>query len=322
MSRSLSAALAACVLAGAASAAAAQDYPSRPVRVVVPFSSGGPAELVARLVGQKLAEYYGQQFIIDTRGGGGGTIGVDIAAKSAPDGYTLLLHTVGHAIAPALYSKLPYDAEKDLVPVALANNTQLLMIVHTSVPAKTVQDLIALARAKPKGINYASSGSGGISHLAVHLFATMAGIQMTHVPYKGMAPGLADVVAGQVQMVTPDPAVALPHVKSGRVVPLGLTGTKRIPAAPQIPTIAEAGVPGYEVAVWYGFFAPRGTPRPVIDRIHAGVVKAMASPDIRDRYVNEGGDVTVRGPEDFAAMMRVEFAKWAKVVKDSGVRID
>jgi tripartite-type tricarboxylate transporter receptor subunit TctC len=302
--------------------ALAQDYPTRPVRVVVPFAPGGPAELIARLVGQKLAESFGQQFIIDTRGGGGGTIGADIVAKAAPDGHTLLLHTVGHVIAPSLYRKLPYDAESDLLPIALANNTQLLMIVHTSVPAKSVQDLIALARAKPRQLTYASSGNGGISHLAVHLFLTMTGAEMTHVPYKGMGPGLADVVAGQVNMVTPDPTVALPHVRSGRVVPLGLTGAKRIPVAPQIPTIAESGVPGYEVGVWYGFFAPRGTHRAVIEKMHAGVVKAMASPEIRDRYVNEGADVAVRGPAEFASFLRSEFAKWSKVVKDSGVKID
>ena len=303
------------------SAATAQDYPHRPVRVVVPFSPGGPAELIARLVGQKLGEQTGQQFIVDPRGGGGGTIGVEIVSKAAPDGYTLLLHTVGHAISPSLYSKLPYDAPRDFAPIALAYTSQLMLIVHTSVPAKSVKELIALAKAKPKQLTYASSGSGGISHLAAHLFTTMAGIQMTHVPYKGMGPGLADVVAGQVNMVTPDPAVALPHVKSGRVVPLGLT-SKRIPAAPEIPTIAEAGVPGYEVSVWYGFLAPRGTPKPVIGRIHRGVVQAMASPDIRNRYVNEGADVTVLGPDEFATLLRGEFAKWSKVVKDSGVRID
>jgi tripartite-type tricarboxylate transporter receptor subunit TctC len=309
------------IIAGFAGMAAAQDYPQRPVRVVVPFSAGGPAELIARLVGQKLTEQTGQQFIVDARGGGGGTIGVEIVSKSAPDGYTLLLHTVGHAITPSLYRKLPYDAARDFVPIAIAYTSQLMMIVHPSVPAKSVQDLVALARAKPGQLTYASSGNGGISHLAMHLFTTMAGVQMTHVPYKGMAPGLADVVAGQVNVVTPDPAVALPHVKSGRVVPLGLTA-KRIPAAPQIPTIAEAGVPGYEVAVWYGFLAPRGTPRPVIDRIHRGVVQAMASSDIRDRYLNEGADVAVRGPQEFETLLRGEFAKWSKVVKDSGVRID
>ncbi len=316
------AAIATIAAAALTSMAAAQDYPTRPVRVVVPFSAGGPAELVARLTGQKLAEQLGQQFIIDARGGGGGTIGVEIVSKAAPDGYTLLLHTVGHVITPALYRKLPYDATKDFAPIALAYTSQLMMIVHPSVPVKTVKDLIGLARAKPNQINYASSGNGGISHLAVHLFQTMAGIQMTHVPYKGMAPGLADVVGGQVQMVTPDPAVAMPHVKSGRVVPLALTGSKRIPAAPQIPTIAEAGVPGYEVVVWYGYLTPRGTPRSVIERLHGGVVKAMPSPEIRDRYLNDGADVNVRGPEDFGALLRIEFDKWAKVVKDSGVRID
>lgn len=300
----------------------AQSYPTHPVRIVVPFTAGGPAELLARLIGQKLAENFGQQFIIDTRGGGGGTIGVDIVAKAPADGYTLLLHTVGHTIAPGLYRKLPYDAGKDFAPVAIANTTQLLLIVHASVPAKTVQELIALARAKPRQINYASSGTGGISHLAGHLFVTMAGIELIHVPYKGMAPALTDVVAGQVQMVMPDPAVALPQVRGGKVVALGLTGTKRIPAMPQIPTIAEAGLPGYAVPVWYGILAPAGTPRPVVDKLHAGIVKAMESPDLRDRLLGEGGDATVVGPQEFAAIIRSDLVKWARVVKDSGVQLD
>ena len=300
----------------------AQDYPNRPIRVVVPFTAGGPAEIIARLTGQKMTEQFRQPFVIDTRGGGGGTIGVDIVAKAAPDGYTLLLHTVGHVIAPGLYRKLPYDAEKDFAPIAIANTTQLMLLTHTSVPAKTVQELVALARSKPKQINFASSGSGGISHLAGHLFLTMTGIELTHVPYKGMAPGLTDVVAGQVQMVFPDPAVALPHVRAGRVNALGVTGTKRVPSAPNIPTIAEAGVPGYEVPVWYGYLAPRGTPRAIIDKVHAGVVKAMASADVRERYLSEGGDAAVRGPAEFTALIRSELPKWAKVVKEAGVRID
>jgi tripartite-type tricarboxylate transporter receptor subunit TctC len=300
----------------------AQTYPSRPVRVVVPFTAGGPAEIIARLVGQKLTEQYQQQFIIDLRGGGGGTIGTDIVAKAAPDGYTLLLHTMGHVVAPGLYQKLPYDADKDFAPIAIANTTQLMLIAHTSVPAKSVQELIALARAKPRQLNFASSGSGGISHLAGHLFLTMTGIELTHVPYKGMGPALTDVVAGQLQMVFPDPAVALPHVRAGRVNALGVTSTKRVPSAPNVPTIAESGVPGYDVPVWYGYLAPRGTPRALVDKLHSGIAKAMANPELRERFTNDGGDVTVRGPEEFAAQIRKELPKWAKVVKDAGVRID
>lgn len=300
----------------------AQDYPNRPVRVVVPFSAGGPAEIIARVTTQKMTGEMRQPFVIDTRGGGGGTIGVDIVAKATPDGYTLLLHTIGHVIAPGLYRKLPYDAEKDFAPIAIANTTQLMLVVHPSMPVKTLQDLITLARAKPGQLNFASSGSGGISHLAAHLFQSMTQIEMIHVPYKGMAPGLTDVVAGQVQMVFPDPAVALPHVRAGRLNALGTTGAKRVPSAPSIPTIAEAGVPGYEVPVWYGFLAPRGTPRAIIDKVHQGVVKAMASKDLNERFTGEGGDATVRGPEAFAALIRSELPKWAKVVKDSGVRID
>ena len=300
----------------------AQDYPTRPVRVVVPFTAGGPAEILARLVGQKMTEQYRQQFIIDLRGGGGGTIGVDIVAKAAPDGYTLLMHTIGHVIAPGLYRRLPYDADKDFAPIAIANTTQLMLIAHTSVPAKSVQELIALARAKPKQINFASSGNGGISHLAGHLFMTMTGIELTHVPYKGMGPALTDVVAGQLHMVFPDPAVALPHVRAGRVNALGVTGTKRVPSAPNVPTIAESGLPGYDVPVWYGYLAPRGTPRAIIDKLHTDIAKAMASPEIRERITSDGGDAAVKGPDEFATLIRAELVKWAKVVKDAGVRID
>lgn len=302
--------------------ALAQDYPSRPVRVVVPFAAGGPAEIIARLTTQKMAEEMKQPFVIDTRGGGGGTIGMEIVAKAVPDGYTLMCHTIGHVIAPGLYRKLPFDTEKDFAPIAVANTTQLMLVTHPSVQAKSVKELIALARAKPKLLTYASSGSGGISHLAGHLFSSMAGIELLHVPYKGMGPGLTDVVAGQVNMVFPDPAVALPHVRANRLNALGVTGTKRVPSAANIPTLAEAGVPGYEVPVWYGYLAPRGVPRAIIDKIYAGVAKAMASPELRERYLSEGGDATVRGPEEFAAIIREQLPKWAKIVRDAGVRID
>ena len=197
-----------------------------------------------------------------------------------------------------------------------------MLIAHTSVPAKSVQELIALARAKPKQINFASSGNGGISHLAGHLFMTMTGIELTHVPYKGMGPALTDVVAGQLHMVFPDPAVALPHVRAGRVNALGVTGTKRVPSAPNVPTIAESGLPGYDVPVWYGYLAPRGTPRAIIDKLHTDIAKAMASPEIRERITSDGGDAAVKGPDEFATLIRAELVKWAKVVKDAGVRID
>ena len=302
--------------------AQAQNWPTRPVTMVVPYAAGGPIDTIGRIMAQRLSEVLGQTVIVENIGGAGGMTGAARVAKAAPDGYTLLLHTVGHVIAPALYRKLPYDAEKDLAPIAIANTTQLMLVTHTSVPAKNVQELIALARAKPRQLNFASSGSGGISHLAAHLFLTLASIELTHVPYKGMAPALTDVVAGQLQMVFPDPAVALPHVRAGRVNGLGVTGTKRVPSAPNIPTIAESGLPDYDVPVWYGFLAPRGTSRAIIDKLHAGVAKAMASPDLHDRYIGEGGDATVRGPDEFAALIRTELVKWAKVVKDSGVRLD
>lgn len=310
------------LLAACAGGALAQSYPSKPVRLVVPFSAGGPTDILARLVGQKLTESWGQQVIIDNRPGAGSTLGTEVVAKANPDGYTLLLTTPGHAINPSLYRNLSWDPIKDFAPITLISSASLMLVTNPSISATTVKDLIALARAKPGQLTYSSSGTGGISHLAGHLFMTMAGIQVLHVPYKGMAPALTDTIGGQVQIVFPDPLVAMPLVKSGKLRALGVTGAKRLRLNPEIPTIAEAGVPGYDVAIWYGVVAPGATPPNLIQRLHADIVRAINLPEVRERIVSEGAEVGGNTPEQFAALIKADLAKWAKVVKESGVRLD
>ncbi len=300
----------------------AQAYPTRPVRFVVPFSAGGPTDILARIIGQKLTEAWAQQVIIDNRPGAGSTLGTDIVAKADPDGYTLLFTTSGHTINPSLYRKLPFDSIKDFAPITLVNSAPLMLVIHPSVAARTINELVALARTKPGQLAYGSSGNGGISHLAGHLFMTMAGIELTHVPYKGMAPAVSDTLGGQVTMVFPDPILAMPHVKAGKLRALGITGAKRLRLNPEIPTIAEGGVAGYDVTVWYGVFAPAGTPVNVIKRLHTDIVRALNLPEVRERLINEGGEPTGNTPEQFGAVVRADLLKWRKVVKDSGVQLD
>lgn len=300
----------------------AQAYPTKPVRFVVPFSAGGPTDILARIIGRKLTEAWAQQVIIDNRPGAGSTLGTDIVAKAEPDGYTLLLATNGHAINPSLYRKLPFDPIRDFAPITLLNSAPLMLVIHPSVAARTIKELVALARTKPGQLAYASSGTGGISHLAGHLFMTMAGIELTHVPYKGMAPAVSDALGGQVPMVFPDPIIAMPHVKAGKLRALGITGAKRLRLNPEIPTIAEAGVPGYDVTVWYGVLAPAGTPANVIKRLHVDIVRALNLPEVRERLINEGGEPTGNTPEQFGALIRADLLKWGKVVKASGVQLD
>jgi len=307
---------------GAAPEPQAAVYPTRPVRFVVPFSAGGPTDILARIVGQKLTEGWGQQVLIDNRPGAGSTLGTDIVAKANPDGYTVLVTTSGHAINPALYRKLPFDSVRDFAPITLVNSAPLMLVVHPAVPARTIKELVAAARTQPGQLAYASSGSGGISHLAGHLFMTMAGIQLTHVPYKGMAPAVSDVLGGQVAMVFPDPILAMPHVKAGKLRALGITGAKRLRLSPEIPTIAEAGVTGYDVSVWYGALAPAGTPASVIQRLHADIARVVNLPEVRERLINEGGEPGGNTPEQFGALVRADLLKWSKVVKDSGVQLD
>ncbi|MGZ8156640.1 MAG: tripartite tricarboxylate transporter substrate binding protein [Burkholderiales bacterium] len=302
--------------------AGSQAYPARPLRFVVPFAPGGGADLMARLAGAKVAHSLGQQVVIDNRGGAGGNIAAELAAKSAPDGYTLFLPTVAQAISASLYRKLNYDVLKDFAAVTQLAATPFILAVHPNSPASSVKELIALAKAKPGQLSYGSSGNGGPSHLGTELFKSMAGVEVRHIPYKGGAPAAIDLMSGQIDMMFNTPPVILPHVRSGRMKALGVASLKRIPAAPEIPTVAESGVPGYELSTWYGVLVPAGTPAPIVKTLHGAFVASVKAPDVRERLAKENFDVVASTPAEFAAYVRAEVPKWAKVVKASGARVD
>jgi len=307
----------------AVSGAMAQAYPTKPVRMIVPFPAGGATDIVGRLIAQKLAEGWGQQVIVDNRGGAGGTIGSDVAAKSPPDGYTMLLGTSStHAVAPSLYSKLPYDPVRDFSPVTLAATATILLAVHPSVPAQNVKELIALAKRQPNALSFASSGNGGISHLIGEQFKSAAGIQMLHVPYKGDTPALVDLVGGQVHLMFGTAVSFLPYVSAGRLRALAVTNPKRSPIVPNVPTIAESGLPGFEALQWFGVFVPAGTPRDIVSRLHADIVKSLKLSDVRERLVGLGAEVVGNAPDQFAAFQKADSVKWAKIVKESGAKVD
>lgn len=301
----------------------AQPYPSRPIRFIVPLPPGGGADIVARTIGQQLSDSLGQQVVVDNRGGGGTVIGADIAAKSVPDGYTLFLGTAtSHAINASLHKKLPYDPIKDFAPVSLVVTLPLVLVAHLSVPANSVEGLVALARAKPGQINFASTGNGSSIHLAGELLNVKANVKMVHVPYKGAAPALTDLLAGQVQfMFTTIPPV-LPHIRALRVKALALATPKRSKLMPEIPTINESGISGVEAYSWNGIMVPAGTPREIISRLHAEIVKIMRMPDVVDRLSGLGAEPVSTTPQEFAEFIRSETAKYAQVVKISGARID
>jgi tripartite-type tricarboxylate transporter receptor subunit TctC len=310
-------------LAIAAAQAAAQSYPAKPVRMIVPFPAGGATDIVGRLIAQKLSESFGQQVIVDNRGGAGGTIGSDVAAKSPPDGYTMLLGTSStHAVAPSLYSKLPYDPVKDFSPVTLAATATILLAVHPSVPARSVKELISLARRQPNALSFASSGNGGISHLVGEQFKSMASIEMLHVPYKGDTPALVDLVSGQVHLMFGTAVSFLPYVKAGRLIALAVTNPKRSPVVPTVPTVAESGLPGFEALQWFGVFVPAGTPKDIVSRLHGEIVKLLKHPDVRERLASLGAELVGNSPEQFASFQKADSAKWAKVVKESGAKIE
>jgi len=322
MRRSINVVAAAC-LALAASFAHAQAYPAKPIRVVVPFPPGGATDILARAAGQKLTETLGQPVIIDNRPGAGGNIGSELVAKSGNDGYTLLMGTVGtHAINASLYAKMPYDHVKDFVPIVLVAGVPNVLVVHPSVPANSVQELIAYGRANPGKLNFASSGSGTSIHLAGELFKVMTGVQMTHVPYKGSAPAVSDLLGGQVQLMFDNLPSALPHIKGGKLKALAVTSMARAPALPDIPTVSESGVPGFEASSWFGLLAPAGTPRDVVTRINGEVAKWLASTDGKEKLAAVGANAAGGSPEDFAKHIAAETAKWAKVVKESGAKVD
>ena len=302
----------------------AQDaYPSKPIRIVVPFPAGGTTDILARAAAQKLSEAWGQGVVVDNRPGAGGNIGSDIVAKAAPDGYTLLMGTVGtHAINPSLYSKMPYDHVKDFAPIVLVAGVPNVLVVNPLLPIHTVADLVAYAKANPGKLNFASSGSGTSIHLSGELFKTDAGIDMTHVPYKGSAPALTDLVGGQVQLMFDNLPSSLPQIKAGKLRAVAVTSAVRAPALPDVPTIAESGYPGFEASSWFGLLARAGTKPEIIAKINAEVRKWLTSPEARDKLLAQGANASPGTPEDFARHIAAETAKWAKVVNESGAKVD
>jgi tripartite-type tricarboxylate transporter receptor subunit TctC len=311
------------LLACVAPGAFAQAYPNHVIRLVVPFPAGGTTDILARAAAQKLTESLGQPVAVDNRPGAAGNIGADVVAKSAPDGYTLLMGTVGtHAINPSLYAKMPYDHVKDFVPVVLVAGVPNVLVVNPSVPVYSVADLIKLAKSKPGAINFASSGSGTSIHLSGELFKTIAGVDMTHVPYKGSAPALTDLVGGQVQLMFDNLPSSLALIKSGKLRAIAVTSLQRAPVLPDVPTIAESGLPGFEASSWFGVLAPAGTPAPVVARLNADVNKWLQSPEAREQLLAQGAVAAGGTPEQFAAHIRAETEKWAKVVKASGAKVD
>lgn len=320
--RTLLACVAGFCAAAALSLPAAAAWPEKPVRIVVPYPPGGSTDIVGRLVGAKLSEALGQQFIVENRPGAGGNLGMELAAKAAPDGYTIVVATTAHAINMTLFKNLTFDTVKDFEPVALLTENPLIVVTHPSVPANSIRELIALAKAKPGGLNYASSGNGQSTHLAAELFNAMAGTKMAHIPYKGSAPGIADVMAGQVQLMFDTMLSALPHARSGALRALAVTSAERSPAASDIPTVSESGLPGYEAIAWNGFLVPKGTPADIVAKLNAETVKALAAEQVKTRLDALGATTKPTTPAEFAAYVGNEVDKWGKVVKTSGATID
>jgi tripartite-type tricarboxylate transporter receptor subunit TctC len=300
----------------------AQSYPSKAVRMIVPFPPGGGTDYTARLVGQKLSELWGQPVVIENRPGASTIIGSELVAKSAPDGYTLLMGSTNHTINPSLIAKLPYDTIKDFAPITVCVTSSYVLVVHPSLPVKSVNELIALAKARPGEINYSSSGSSGPQHLAGELFKMMAKVNMTHVPYKGGGPAVVALVGGHVQLQFSTPVSALPHVKTGKLRPLAVTGLKRSEAVPELPTVSEAALPGYEAVTWWGLLAPARTPREIVNKIHGDVVKLLQAPDTREKLAREGVSPAGSTPEQFAAMIDKDMVTLGKVVKAANVKLD
>ena len=306
-----------------ATAASAQSYPDKSVRMVVPFAAGaGSNDIMARLVAQKLSDALGQQFVVDNRPGASGIIGTDIVAKAPPDGYTVLMMSLTFTVNPSLFSKLPYDTVRDLIPVTMVASAPLMLVVHPSVPAKSVTEFIAYAKANPGKLNFGSGGPGTTPHLAGEMIKTMAGIQVTHIPYKGGAPALTDLVAGQIQFMCENIPGTLPFAKAGKLRALAVTDLKRSPLLPELQTLDEAGLKGYQIVGWNGLFVPAGTPQPIVNRLNAEVVKALALPDVKDRLATLGADAVGDTPQHFAVFIKAEIPKWAKVVKDAGLKIE
>ncbi len=310
------------LMLGFATAVHAQQYPDRPIRLIVPFEPGGTSDLLGRVIGGRLRDVLGQAVVVDNRGGGGGTLGAALAARAPADGYTLFVTHVGVAINETLYSKLPYDAVRDFAPISRIGDTPNDVVVTSALPAQTMQDLLAMARKSPGKFDYGSGGVGSAGHLAVALLEHIAGVKFNHIPYKGGGPSMIATVGGQVHFAVPAFPTALPHVKSGKVRLLAVTGTRRAPTMPDVPTVAEAGVPGYEFTIWFAAFVPAGTPKAIISRLNQVIVKAIGMPDMQEQLAKTGVDPEPSTPDQLAKHLRSEIAKWARVIKASGIPIN
>lgn len=305
-----------------ASGAAINAYPTRPIRLVVPYAPGGGADTLARGIGQKLSESVGYSVVIDNRGGGGTILGSNLAAKSPPDGHTIILVASTHAVVSSLYKNLPYDPIRDFAPVVRVASAPNILALHPSVPAASVKELVALAKSQPGQLVYASSGNGGGSHLAMELLRSMARIDLIHVPYKGTGPAMMDLMSGQAKLMFGGMIGTLPHVRSGRLKALAVSSAKRSPVLPDLPTISESGFPGYEAATWYGVLAPAGTPVAIVRRLNSEIIGALNHPELKQRMAGQGADPASTTPEEFAAYIKTEVTKWAKVVKEAGAHVD
>ncbi|MBI3938338.1 MAG: tripartite tricarboxylate transporter substrate binding protein [Betaproteobacteria bacterium] len=302
--------------------AGAQQYPARPIRFIVTYAAGSGADIVARLIGQKMTEAWGQQVVVDNRAGAGGNIGTELAARATPDGYTIVMCATALVIGPSVYRKLPYHPIRDFSPVTQAVVLPFALVVHPGIAAKSVRELVALARSKPRELHYASIGNATLQHLAGELFRTMSGAEIVHVPYKGTAQYIADLLAGQVAMMFSGVPPVLPHVKGGKLRALAVTTARRTPALPGVPTVAEAGVPGYEVTLWFGVLAPAGTPGAIVRRLNAEIVRILGMADVKERLSAQGAEPAAGTPAQFAAVLKSDMAKYAKLIAQTGIRAE
>jgi len=322
LNKSLMRLLAACFVIAAAQQAQAQSFPTRAIRMIVPFPPGGSLDVVARPLALKMSELMGQPVVVDYRTGASGNIGTEITVRAPADGYTIMITTIPLVVNPSLYTKLPFDVARDLAPVSLLAASPFVLVVHPSVPAKSVKELIALARSRPGKLNYASAGNGTNLHVAAELFKNLTGTDIVHVPYKGGGPALAAILGGEADLSFLGVVPVVPYVKAGKMRALGITSTRRSPILPALPTIAESGVPGYEFASWYGVLAPAGTPASIITALNTAIVKAMHTSDLAERISREGADIIASSPAQFDAHIKAELVRWAKVVKAAGLHAD
>ncbi len=310
-------------MAQTASPGSGQGWPSRPIRFIVPFPPGGGTDVNARIIAPRLSAALGQQVVVENRTGAGGMVGTEVVAKSAPDGYSMVIATIGPiAINQSLYAKMTYDPAKDLAPVTITGEVPNGLVVHPTLPAKTLKELIALAKQRPRELNYGSSGAGAGDHLAAEMLSVMAGIRMTHVPSKGGPLAMVDLMAGNIQLIFATLATGMPYIRAGRVRTLAVASAQRFALLPEVPTVAEAGVPGYAIHNWAGVFVAAGTPRPIIDRLNVEIVKALAPPDVRQKLLEMGLVTATNTPDQFASFIQSETVKWAKVVKDANLKLD